>query len=618
MASCAPVGGALWAGRWTARPAGASRRVANPPQVANLPHKSIRVTYFANLNNSCHLVHATYPRYSSVCLPCAILSSGWRRRKLNCMRRTLLTALLATACSLPAAPIKIHGYITDLQSPKNFAIDDYKIMRDDNLAFELDKGDYPDATFHPEDLRIGTELEVQGDFNDSTHELRAAGIKVLFNDNERVKRFAVIEHTAVLERTGNVFKGIVHADGQTIRVDDETHFVLKEWQSSQLSPGMSITYEGYRNRDGSITATRLEAFQNGTGKAEQHLWRDGAPKIGSGGEISIQGVKYKLEPDAEAQSYVQRIGAKLVPAYFQHELSGGAARIVPFEFYLLANDDFNAHAFPNGIVLVNSGVFRVLTTEAQLAAVLGHEIAHATQQHSYRELKYEKKKGATEMREKGYAGGNKGDPLSAAYSRMMENQADRVGLEYMVAAGYDPREAPEVWKQVARTAGHKAGFWDGRDDATTRRSYLLAELRNNYAGVDFQSYIRDRDEFDGLAERFGNTSIAQHAPDNTGAAMTPGSPSGNRPGYLPWAASRDESQEKRFGANAVNLTSDPPGADVLLNGRVIGKTPMVLPTGNVGLPYIITLRRTGYQSWTGQLVSVPGRTNLRVELLAAR
>ena len=43
---CAPVGGALWARRWTARPAGVGRRVANPPQVANLPHKSIRVTIF--------------------------------------------------------------------------------------------------------------------------------------------------------------------------------------------------------------------------------------------------------------------------------------------------------------------------------------------------------------------------------------------------------------------------------------------------------------------------------------------------------------------------------------------------------------------------------------------
>jgi hypothetical protein len=524
------------------------------------------------------------------------------------MRHTLLTALLATACSLSAKPVKIHGYITDLKSPNSFEIDDYRITRDDHLAFDLNKADYPDATFHPGDLRIGTELEVQGDFNDSTHELRAASIKVFFFDNERVKRSAVIEHAAVLERSGNTFKGVIHADGQTIRVEGETHVGLKEGQTNQLSPGMSITYEGYRNRDGSVTATRLEIAEKATGRAGQQLFRDSAPKLNSDGELTVRGAKYKLVPDAEAQSYVQRIGAKLAPAYYQQELSGGAARMIPFQFYLVANEDFNAHAFPNGAVLVNSGVFRVLSSEAQLAAVLGHEIAHATQEHSYRELQYQKKKGATEMREKGYAGGTKGDPLSAGYSRILENQADRVGLEYMVAAGYDPREAPEVWKQVARTAGHKAGFWDGQDDATTRRSYLLSELRNNYAGVDFQSYTRDREEFDRLAERFGNTSIAPAAESQPV----------HRPGYQPPSAPRAESQEKRYGANAVNITSDPGGADVLLNGRIIGKTPMVLPTGNIGLPYIITIQRSGYQTWTGQLVSVPGRTNVRVELFAAQ
>jgi hypothetical protein len=55
-----------------------------------------------------------------------------------------------------------------------------------------------------------------------------------------------------------------------------------------------------------------------------------------------------------------------------------------------------------------------------------------------------------------------------------------------------------------------------------------------------------------------------------------------------------------------------------MNGQVIGKTPMILPTGNVGLPYVITIQRAGYRSWNGQLVSVPGRTSLRVELVAAQ
>jgi hypothetical protein len=532
------------------------------------------------------------------------------------MRKTLLSVWLAAACTVSAGTLKVHGYITSVESPGRFAIDDYKITRDDKSAVELDKGGYPDVTVKPEDLRTGVEIEVQGDFNDSTHELHADTIKVFVNDSLQVKRFAVVEHAATLERNGNTYKGNIHADGQTIRVDDETrvhvHVADKIWQESELSAGASIEYEGSLDRDGSIHATRLELFQSGVAKTEQQLFRDSAPKVNADGEISIRGTKYKLVPDAEAQSYVQRIGAQLVPQYYQHELSGGAARKEPFQFYLVANDNFNAHAFPNGIVLVNSGVFRVLTSEAQLAAVLGHEIAHATQEHSLREMEYRKKKGP-DGSEKGYAGG-KNDPVDSGYSRILENQADRLGLEYMVAAGYDPREAPEVWKQVARSAEHKGGYWDGQDDTTLRRSYLLAELNNNYSRDDYKSYTRDTEEYDILAHRFGNTAVVQHMAQTETLPVA----QRNRPGYQPPAPPKAASPEKRYGPNAVNIMSDPEGADVLLNGSFIGKTPMILPTTNVGLPYTLTIQRAGYRPWTGQLVVVPGRTTFRVELFAAQ
>jgi hypothetical protein len=428
------------------------------------------------------------------------------------MRKTILTALLATAYPLCASPVKIHGYITNISSPASFDIDDYRITRDDTLVFELDKGDYPDATFHPEDLRIGTELDVQGEFNDSTHELHATSIKVFVNDNLRVKRSAVIEHASVLQRDGYGWKGTIHADGQTINVDGQTHLTLKEGQTNQITPGLSITYEGRRERDGSIAATKLEIFANDTGAAELKMWRDIKPKLDSNGEISIRGVKYKLVPDAEAQSYVQRIGSKLVPNVYQRDLSGGAARLLPFQFYLIENPDFNAHAFPNATVLVNSGVLRVLSSEAEFAAVLGHEIAHATQQHAFRDSPHPRKTLPAFFEKNA---GPKGDLQGNNYSRSLENQADRIALEYMVAAGFDAREAAAVWKEVGKevgkqtaSSGDKNSFWNSQDDSISRRSYLLSEIHNTYAAVDFQSYVRDREEFDVLAERYGTTTIA--------------------------------------------------------------------------------------------------------------
>ena len=166
---------------------------------------------------------------------------------------------------------------------------------------------------------------------------------------------------------------------------------------------------------------------------------------------------------------------------------------------------------------------------------------------------------------------------------------------------------------------------------TARRSYLLAQVSNNYSGVDFQSYVRDSEEFDALAHRFGNTSITEksHEPP---ALKDPGQVAAptTRPDYqkprqdvaalqpnrvsattLTHSARADE---RHYGANAVTITSDPAGADVIFNGTVIGKTPLTLPTGSIGLPFAITVQKPGYRGWTGQLVSVPGRTSLRVEL----
>ena len=91
--------------------------------------------------------------------------------------------------------------------------------------------------------------------------------------------------------------------------------------------------------------------------------------------------------------------------------------------------------------------------------------------------------------------------IRSQYSRSLENQADRVGLEWMLAAGYDIREAPQSWKAVSRQKGDSAtnSFWCSHDNNTTRRSYLMSELRNNYADVDYSNLKMDTDEFHRVA-----------------------------------------------------------------------------------------------------------------------
>jgi predicted Zn-dependent protease len=83
------------------------------------------------------------------------------------------------------------------------------------------------------------------------------------------------------------------------------------------------------------------------------------------------------------------------------------------------------------------------------------------------------------------------------HSRSLENQSDRVGLKYMVDAGYDPRRAPLVWKLMAKKYGVQSTdfFWSSHENQATRRSYLMNELKNNYRDLDYTGLRLDADEY---------------------------------------------------------------------------------------------------------------------------
>jgi Zn-dependent protease with chaperone function len=274
---------------------------------------------------------------------------------------------------------------------------------------------------------------------------------------------------------------------------------------ADVGPGTVMTYEGTEQPDGTIAATRVVFMRNELEKPEAALWKSLKLKekaadfvAGKPGELKIDSVgKFKLLPNQEVQAYVSNLGQSLVPAY-QRALPEGNPLKIPFRFYVIVKKEPNAFALANGVVVVHSGLFDVLENEAQLASVLSHEIAHATQEHTWRQMQKDKKKrmalqigGLAAMAFGLYGVNNILDLIQAAmvngYQRTLENQADRVGLEYMVAAGYDPREAPRVWKLMAQKYGDSMTnfFWSNHDNLVTRRSFLMWEIRNNYSQLDF-------------------------------------------------------------------------------------------------------------------------------------
>ena len=164
-----------------------------------------------------------------------------------------------------------------------------------------------------------------------------------------------------------------------------------------------------------------------------------------------------------------------------------------------------------GMIVIHSDVFRVLENEAQFAAVLAHEIAHATQEHTFRKMQHNTKR-RTALRIGSLVAAGMGyysisrvlDMFRIAmvqgYGRTLENQSDRLALQYMADAGYDIREAPRVWKLVAKTEGDGPTFyWSSHDSAAERRSFMMVTIRNSFSGLDLSSLKRNEDSFQRMA-----------------------------------------------------------------------------------------------------------------------
>jgi metalloendopeptidase OMA1, mitochondrial len=132
---------------------------------------------------------------------------------------------------------------------------------------------------------------------------------------------------------------------------------------------------------------------------------------------------------------------------------------------LLRKNEANAYCLPGGKIVVYTGILPVTGNDAALATVLGHEVAHATAEHSAERIEREH---LTKVAAAIIAGGVAVTPgqyvrvsalLGAAdslpFSRSQESEADHIGLVYMARAGYDPREAVAFWKRMQRASRGK-------------------------------------------------------------------------------------------------------------------------------------------------------------------
>jgi predicted Zn-dependent protease len=171
--------------------------------------------------------------------------------------------------------------------------------------------------------------------------------------------------------------------------------------------------------------------------------------------------------DPEVSEYVQTLGSRL--AMHAHE---GDHR---FTFFVVNDNGINAFALPGGYIGVNAGLIEATQTESELAGVLAHEIAHVTQKHIARRADA---MGRTSILTAAAvaaaiimgASGAGGDAVQAAamgaqgfqaqqqinYTRVNEYEADRVGMQILYAAGFDPYGMPSFFETMNRLNGSMA------------------------------------------------------------------------------------------------------------------------------------------------------------------
>ncbi|NIQ96853.1 MAG: M48 family metalloprotease, partial [Desulfuromonadales bacterium] len=169
-------------------------------------------------------------------------------------------------------------------------------------------------------------------------------------------------------------------------------------------------------------------------------------------------------PDRELAKYVDKVGRRLGSVSHRPELN--------YTFTVVNDSSPNAFALPGGYIALTRGLLVNLENESQMAAVLGHEIAHVTARHASQGLQRGTLLNMALAVVSGTAGGSdygilaeQAGALGAklidrSYSRDQERESDRIGIDYMAAAGYDPYGAVQLQEFfVEKVEGGGGSSW---------------------------------------------------------------------------------------------------------------------------------------------------------------
>lgn len=220
-----------------------------------------------------------------------------------------------------------------------------------------------------------------------------------------------------------------------------------------------------------------------TGRRQLSLFPD--EQVAKMGQAAFAQLKQKTPPVSNDPTgrYVQCVAQSVIQVVPRPK-GGGEWDISVFQ-----DDQVNAFALPGGGIGIYTGLLKAARTPDQLAAVIGHEIAHVQAEHANARLSTQYATEAGLGLIQAIAGGTDGTSRNAMallglgaqvgillpFSRAQETEADILGLEYMARAGYDPRQAVELWQNMARVGGNGPPAFLSTHPSSRQRRQTLEE-----------------------------------------------------------------------------------------------------------------------------------------------